>query len=1022
MKILNLWLHIVICLMQYQTGFPSYLVNNTAKNHLCHQEESQLLFQLKQLVPPPEKFQVHEMCSEIPTNYSKPMYWKQRRDCCLWDGVTCDDSTGHVIGLDLSCSGLTGNIHSNSTLFRLTHLRKLNLGYNHLQGSEITFKFGHLSSLSHLNLSRSGFGGHIPVEFYHLSNLVSLDITSNLYSTAEVRDDLEPILYCDIKALFGNMTKLRVVLLGGVNISSQLPLNMSSFLTHLDLGDTGVGGNLPESIFEKPSLQVLILQDNDGLAGSLPSFNRSNVRLIEQLVLRETSISGRLPHSIGFMTNLNILDLAWCKFSGPIPDSIANLTQITKISLSSNELSGEFPSTIANLRQLTYLYLTENNLQGQLPVALSDLQKLTQLYLDHNDIIGIMPSSLANMSQLQVLDISYNALTGRIPSTVTNMSQLLWMDVSSNKLTGPFPSTAGDGLQKLTHMVLSHNSIQGMVPSWLLTLPSLQRLDLSSNKLTGEIENFNSESLSDIDLSNNLLNIELHSFSNLTQIGSLRLSHNTVTEQGLKVVNVSLPNLHELELSSCGIKEFPDLLRNLSLSTLDLSNNKIHGPIPSWFNFQLAILNLSNNHLTHLPYLPQQQIEYFLYLDLHSNSLQDTIPLFICNMSQLAILDLSNNKLRGSIPECIGTFSYALEVLDLRRNKLHGKIPTTIGGTNYALSNLVLNGNHLEGALPRSLASCTQLEVLDVGNNKIQDTFPSWLQNLTGLKVLILKSNCFHGSISPPLSNINSFSSLQIIDVSHNNFTGILPEKLFARLQGMKKQDEAATFAIYLGSDLYQYSMTLSVKGADREFTRVLSTFTTIDLSSNNFEGTIPESITHLTVLRLLNLSYNSFSGTIPPALGLMMNLEELDLSSNQLRGGIPQALTNLTFLAILNLSFNHLVGPIPKGNQFQTFSNESYVGNSGLCGYPLTRSCGGEHPSPGVSEEEDEDYGFMMGFTWKTVVIGYGCGIVLGFILGNVMISAKKPKWVARFVYTEAAIILKRRKKKAARKVLLGK
>ncbi|KAL8527921.1 hypothetical protein ACS0TY_005655 [Phlomoides rotata] len=120
MKILNLWLHIVICLVQYQTGFPSYLVNNTAKNHLCHQEESQLLFQLKQLVPPPEKFQVHEWCSEISTNYSKPMYWKQRRDCCLWDGVTCDDSTGHVIGLDLSCSGLTGNIHSNSTLFCLT--------------------------------------------------------------------------------------------------------------------------------------------------------------------------------------------------------------------------------------------------------------------------------------------------------------------------------------------------------------------------------------------------------------------------------------------------------------------------------------------------------------------------------------------------------------------------------------------------------------------------------------------------------------------------------------------------------------------------------------------------------------------------------------------------------------------------------------------------------------------------------------------------------------------------------------
>ncbi|KAL8552172.1 hypothetical protein ACS0TY_001021 [Phlomoides rotata] len=127
---------------------------------------------------------------------------------------------------------------------------------------------------------------------------------------------------------------------------------------------------------------------------------------------------------------------------------------------------------------------------------------------------------------------------------------------------------------------------------------------------------------------------------------------------------------------------------------------------------------------------------------------------------------------------------------------------------------------------------------------------------------------------------------------------------------------------------------------------------------------------------KLLNLSHNSFSGSIPRALGSMTKLEHLDLLSNQLRGRIPQVLTNLAFLAVLNLSHNHLVGPIPKGNQFQTFSNESYIGNSELCGYPVTTSCGGEPPSPGVSEDEDEDEdeddddGFMMGFTWKTVVM----------------------------------------------------
>ena len=31
-------------------------------------------------------------------------------DCCGWDGVTYDTMTGHVIAVDLSCSGLEGLI------------------------------------------------------------------------------------------------------------------------------------------------------------------------------------------------------------------------------------------------------------------------------------------------------------------------------------------------------------------------------------------------------------------------------------------------------------------------------------------------------------------------------------------------------------------------------------------------------------------------------------------------------------------------------------------------------------------------------------------------------------------------------------------------------------------------------------------------------------------------------------------------------------------------------------------------
>ncbi|KAK4781493.1 hypothetical protein SAY86_015595 [Trapa natans] len=67
-----------------------------------------------------------------------------------------------------------------------------------------------------------------------------------------------------------------------------------------------------------------------------------------------------------------------------------------------------------------------------------------------------------------------------------------------------------------------------------------------------------------------------------------------------------------------------------------------------------------------------------------------------------------------------------------------------------------------------------------------------------------------------------------------------------------------------------------------------------------------------------------------------MRNLESLDLSVNQLSGSIPQSLSQLSFLSYLNLSFNHLSGRIP-GPQLSTFKGDSYSGNNGLCGTPLS-------------------------------------------------------------------------------------
>ncbi|XP_049386105.1 receptor-like protein 35 [Solanum stenotomum] len=166
----------------------------------------------------------------------------------------------------------------------------------------------------------------------------------------------------------------------------------------------------------------------------------------------------------------------------------------------------------------------------------------------------------------------------------------------------------------------------------------------------------------------------------------------------------------------------------------------------------------------------------------------------------------------------------------------------------------------------------------------------------------------------------------------------------------------------------YENSVRLVIKGHDTELERISTIMTTIDLSSNHFEGVISKSLKNLSSLWLLNLSRNNLIGHIPMELGQLNMLEALDLSWNRLTGKIPRELTRMNFLAVLNLSQSHLVGPIPHGPQFNTFENDSYGCNLDLCGHPLSKQCGtsdSSHvPQPLESEEDEGDSYFFSGFT----------------------------------------------------------
>ncbi|XP_066332798.1 receptor like protein 22-like [Miscanthus floridulus] len=751
--------------------------------------------------------------------------------------------------------------------------------------------------------------------------------------------------------------------------------NFSS-LVLLSLQDCGLNGTFPSRIFHIKSLAILDVSFNKNLSGELPEFKQGSV--LQVLVLSGTKFSRPIPESIGNLKNLTILDLYSCQFHGFV-SSFAQWPEISMVDLSSNNLTGFLPSDgYLGLDNLMYINLENNSVSGEIPV------------------------SLFSHPHLQYLHLSQNNFTGNFLLYPNASQRLRMIDISKNKLQGPIPKS-------------------------ISKLLGLEELDLSSNNFTGTV---------DLNLIKNYVNMTLLSLSNN------RLSV-VIMEDGDTNFYQEYPHrLDFLGLASCNLTNVPEFLRHQKLLHLDLSNNNIAGHIPDWIweNGKYDAVNLSHNSFSSI----QTDLSVFMYglfyLDLHSNKIEGALPLppcetvkldysnnhfnssvttefwsqissssfvflsnnslvgevppLLCNGTDIEILDLSFNRFSGLIPPCLLKHKNKLEILKLRGNNFHGSVPQKIS-KECALQIIDINDNKLEGKLPASLVNCRMLQLLDLGNNEIVDTFPEWLGVLPLLKVLVLNDNRFNGHIDQygRHKQMHSyFPALQVLDLSSNAFTGGIPTLILKKLKAMMVPSSSGPPSIYteIIADLNRSppgympydksSFTITLKGQETTMVSILPIFMYLDLSNNNFDGTISDGIGDLKLLKGLNLSRNSFTGHIPPRIANMLQLESLDLSYNKLSGKIPPELALLTFLEVLNLSYNHLSGPIPQSNQFSTFPETSFLGNDGLCGKPLPHPCTMNRPpsAPAAPDSSTE-------VNWD--VLGIEVGVISG--LATVVITA---------------------------------
>ncbi|XP_028760180.1 receptor-like protein EIX1 [Neltuma alba] len=655
-----------------QISFPLlFLLFATTFNRVisCNENDQRLLLIFKQ---------------EVVDTENQLSSWTAEEDCCLWEGVHCDNITGRVTELSLSTTyALEGDI--NLCVLQLEFLNYLDLSGNDFKAV----------SMPPCQISKSPFDAHK----FHNQSLGTPSNHSTSFSVA---------------LRYLNFSHNLDLVINDLHWLSQL-----SSLKYLDLSDSDIGKDTKwlQHIAMLPSLSELHLR----YCGfrDLPSIDYANFTSLEVLVLSENvnMMKLKLPNSFFNITNhIYYLDLYECNFYGPLPKSLLNLQNLKHLDLGYNNFKGLIPHWLGQYEQLQRLDIRGNFFYGVIPLSLGNISSLFYLDLSYNQLNGNLPETLGQLHSLNQLDIGHNFLVGVLTEkTFSNFSNLTSLGLHSTSFEFDIDPKWVPPFQ-LEALYLGNTSIGPNVPSWLYTQRSLTTLDISTSgisKIDADIFWSFVVGIDYVDISNNLISDDISNVSLSANMSSLVASHNSLSGSIFSVL-CQLENNGESKLSE-----------------LDLSYNHLSGALPdcSVNQKQLLFLILGSNKLTGeiVVFAKGRELDYKDFIGMHSidlstNNLSGEIPKELFNLVQLWSLNLSQNHLIGKIPEQIGGMKN-LESLDLSYNKLSGEIPSTICNLSF-LDYLNLSYNNFTGQIPLG----TQIQSFDpwsfVGNDLCGDPLP----------------------------------------------------------------------------------------------------------------------------------------------------------------------------------------------------------------------------------------------------------------------------------------------------------
>ncbi|CAN1169374.1 Receptor-like protein EIX2 [Linum perenne] len=705
-------------------------------------------------------------------------------------------------------------------------------------------------------------------------------------------------------------------------------------------------GNISSSLLQLPNLSYFDMSLNDFEGGKIPEF-LGGMKSLRYLNLSYSLFGGEIPSQLGSLSNLQVLDL-----NGPVELRATNLGWLSALSMLKHLNLGSvrivnsggdwltavnmLPSLVelhlpscglqdmaetipfVNFTSLSVLDLSQNSFNSSFPVWLSNLTSLTKLDLSTNSFSGSVTVDFRKLPSLEDLHLSLNNFSGPIPLSLGNLCNLEMLDLNSNNLVGEIPDSIGL-LKNMKHLDMAYNSLWGSIPATIGNLSALEVLYLHSNQMNGSIpESFGKLSkLRDLNLIANSwqgIITEVH-LMNLTSLESFMLSTWASKSLVFKVDPLWVPpfRLDYIQVEGCTVgPHFSTWLQVQNrLTQVKLQNVGISDTIPEeWFSqlsSNLIILDLSDNQIRgklpvklHAPKLDN--------VDLASNRFEGPVPRWSTNATQFY---LHENLFSGPLPRDIGTLMPRLRNLHLSENNLNGTIPSSICKMTD-LQVLSLRNNHLSGELLDCWEELSALWVVDVSNNDLSGKIPTSMGLLGMLGMLLLSENNLVGEIPSSLQNLSALTS---IDLGENQLSGEIPRWIGEKL--------SATFILRLRSNKFH--------GQVPEALCNLQLLHFLDLSNNNLSGKIPKCLHNMTAMVYGNSSelyYRDFQFrmayfkeettvvTKGRAYDYHRNialLNVIDLSENNLTGLIPDEMTKLQAVRVLNLSNNHIIGEIPK-------------------------------------------------------------------------------------------------------------